>query len=186
MTKNKKDSHNARIYDAEGFTLRAACVCVRDESECEILLVSSSANPDRWIIPGGKIENNEAPEYSAMREAMEEAGAVGDLGRCLGTFENQERQHRTHVFVLKVRELLDVFDDVNTRKRRWFPIEEAVQVLSPFKPLHSKYLNTLQATKNNVAKSAVPSPTPSVISWLVWWFWLLPRNCLRFPRYQKQ
>ncbi|XP_059085209.1 diphosphoinositol polyphosphate phosphohydrolase 1-like [Tigriopus californicus] len=148
MTKQKKYSQDDRIFDKDGFTLRAACVCVRDDSESEILLVSSSANPDRWIIPGGKIETQETPEYSGMREAMEEAGAVGELGRCLGVFENRERHNRTHVYVLKVNELLDDFDDAKRRKRRWFPIEEAVQVLSPFKPLHSKYLNTLQATKN--------------------------------------
>ena len=31
--------------------------------------------------------------------------------RCLGTFENSERQHRTRVFVLYVDELKDVWQE---------------------------------------------------------------------------
>lgn len=60
-----------------------------------MLLVSSSADPNRWIIPGGKVKQNETAEVSAAREAMEEAGVVGCLGRCLGVFDNIERRHRT-------------------------------------------------------------------------------------------
>ncbi len=63
--------------------------------EFQVLLVSSMAHPDRWIVPGGKVEPDEDPETSAAREAMEEAGVVGNLGRCLGVFENPERKHRT-------------------------------------------------------------------------------------------
>ena len=44
---------------------------------------------------------NEKAETSAMREAIEEAGAVGQLGRCLGIYDNAERKHRTKVYVLR-------------------------------------------------------------------------------------
>jgi diphosphoinositol-polyphosphate diphosphatase len=49
---------------------------------------------------------NECPEKSAMREAMEEGGVVGNLGRYLGVFDNVERRHRTRVYVLRVSHLL--------------------------------------------------------------------------------
>ena len=68
----------------------------------QVLLVSSNSNPNRWIIPGGKIQANEDPGTSAAREAMEEAGAQGRLGRSRGTFSNSDRKHRTTVFVLHV------------------------------------------------------------------------------------
>ena len=55
MTKVKM-SPDDRIYDSDGLWLRSACVCVRDESESEVLLVSSSARPDCWIVPGGKVQ----------------------------------------------------------------------------------------------------------------------------------
>jgi len=67
-----------------------------------VLLVSSHSKPGRWIIPGGKIQANEDPGTSAAREAMEEAGAQGRLGRTLGTFADPDRKHRTTVFVLHV------------------------------------------------------------------------------------
>ena len=51
------------------------------------------------------MELNEDAEYSAMREALEEGGAIGSLGRYLGTFDNIERRHRTKVFVLYVNRL---------------------------------------------------------------------------------
>jgi ADP-ribose pyrophosphatase YjhB (NUDIX family) len=76
----------------------------------QILLVSSSGHSDRWIIPGGKVEPNECPEKSAMREAMEEGGVVGKLGRYLGCFDNVERRHRTWVYVLRVSHLLVTFE----------------------------------------------------------------------------
>ena len=75
-----------------------------------MLLVSSSARPQMWIIPGGKVKPEEEPEMSAAREALEEAGVVGKLGRCLGIFENKERRHRTRVYILTVEELLEKYD----------------------------------------------------------------------------
>ena len=68
----------------------------------QVLLVSSHSKPGRWIIPGGKIQANEDAGTSAAREAMEEAGARGRLGRSLGTFADPDRKHRTTVFVLHV------------------------------------------------------------------------------------
>ena len=125
MTK-VKSSVDERIYDVDGYWLRAACVCVKDDSEAEVLLVSSSAHPERWIIPGGKIQPKEEPETSAMREAMEEAGVKGRLGRCLGVFDNDDRKHRTRVYVLTVAELLDQYEDVGSRKRSWFQVRQSL------------------------------------------------------------
>ena len=52
-----------------------------------MLLVSGSKDPDRWVVPGGGIEPTEDAGVAAIREAREEAGVKGDLGRCLGIFE---------------------------------------------------------------------------------------------------
>ncbi|XP_040568503.1 diphosphoinositol polyphosphate phosphohydrolase 3-alpha [Lepeophtheirus salmonis] len=147
--KNKVKLEGEKIYDNEGYWLRAACVCVKalDEKEGEVLLVSSSGRPESWIIPGGKMKALEEPEASAVREAKEEAGVVGILGRCLGSFDNPERKHRTKVFVLRVTHLLEDFEDKDSRKRSWFPIDDAVRLLHPYKPNHCKYLNALKQTR---------------------------------------
>ena len=107
---HKKADDEDKIYDVDGYWLRAACVCVTDAREDQVLLVSSSARPQNWIVPGGKVKSQEAPEASAEREALEEAGVVGRLGRCLGVFDNTDRKHRTRVYVLTVDKLLDDYE----------------------------------------------------------------------------
>ena len=53
----------------------------------QLLLVSSSKHADRWVVPGGGIEPCEEPRLAAVREALEEAGAKGHIGRFFGVFE---------------------------------------------------------------------------------------------------
>lgn len=38
-------------------------------------------------MPGGGLEPNEDSSAAAIREVMEEAGVIGQLVRCLGSFE---------------------------------------------------------------------------------------------------
>ncbi|GAA6094516.1 dnaJ homolog subfamily C member 2 [Tachysurus ichikawai] len=104
--------NQTRTYDGEGFKQRAACLCFRNEREDEVLLVSSSRHPDQWIVPGGGMEPEEEPCGAAVREVYEEAGVKGKLGRLLGVFEhNQDRKHRTYVYVLTVTETLEAWED---------------------------------------------------------------------------
>ncbi|XP_059967215.1 diphosphoinositol polyphosphate phosphohydrolase 1 isoform X5 [Mesoplodon densirostris] len=75
-----------------------------------------------------------------------QAGVKGTLGRLVGIFENQERKHRTYVYVLIVTEVLEDWEDsVNIgRKREWFKIEDAVKVLQYHKPVQASYFETLR------------------------------------------
>ncbi|MGH0168346.1 UNVERIFIED_CONTAM: hypothetical protein FKN15_054481 [Acipenser sinensis] len=68
----KLKSNQTRTYDGEGYKKRAACLCFRSESEEEVLLVSSSRHPDKWIVPGGGMEPDEEPNVAAVREVCEE------------------------------------------------------------------------------------------------------------------
>ncbi|CAG0905738.1 unnamed protein product, partial [Cyprideis torosa] len=103
--------NSIRMYDEEGYVKRAACICVRNEAETEVLLVTSSRRDGQWIIPGGGVEPEENFSEAAIREVAEEAGVKGRLGRCLGVFENEERKSRTSVFVLLVTEELSEWED---------------------------------------------------------------------------
>nr|XP_010947449.1 PREDICTED: diphosphoinositol polyphosphate phosphohydrolase 1 [Camelus bactrianus] len=123
-----------------------AFLTVHATSDFQVLLVSSSRHPDRWIVPGGGMEPEEEPSVAAVREVCEEAGVKGTLGRLVGIFENQERKHRTYVYVLIVTEVLEDWEDsVNIgRKREWFKIEDAIKVLQYHKPVQASYFETLR------------------------------------------
>ncbi|TNM91305.1 hypothetical protein fugu_019685 [Takifugu bimaculatus] len=166
MTQNKYKMklkpNQTRTYDGEGFKKRAACLCFKNEREEEVLLVSSSRHPDQWIVPGGGMEPEEDPCGAAVREVFEEAGVKGKLGRLLGVFEqNQDRKHRTYVYVLTVTETLEAWEDsVNIgRKREWFTVDEAIKVLQSHKPVHAEYLRRLQLSCSPTnGNSILPSP----------------------------
>ncbi|XP_054632600.1 nudix (nucleoside diphosphate linked moiety X)-type motif 4a isoform X2 [Dunckerocampus dactyliophorus] len=116
-----------------------------------VLLVSSSRHPDQWIVPGGGMEPEEEPCGAAVREVYEEAGVKGKLGRLLGIFEhNQDRKHRTYVYILIVTEILEDWEDaVNIgRKRKWFKVDEAIRVLQSHRPVHAEYLHRFKNTRN--------------------------------------
>ncbi|XP_018305163.1 diphosphoinositol polyphosphate phosphohydrolase 1 isoform X1 [Mycetomoellerius zeteki] len=146
----KEKANSIRMYDAEGYRRRAACICVKSDLEDEVLLVTSSRRPDSWIVPGGGVEPEEEP---ALREVREEAGVLGQLGRYLGTFEvitrdNTEHKHRTDVWVMRVTEELPEWEDSRAigRKRKWFTIPEALLQLGQHKPVQRSYLHSLHNT----------------------------------------
>ena len=93
------------------------------------------------------------PAVAAVREAVEEAGVVGTLGRCLGTFENRRRQHRTRVFVLYVDEMKEDWQESvdrgerRGRARQWFTVNEAQDLLRENRPVQSEYIEELRQTQ---------------------------------------
>ncbi|XP_053208219.1 diphosphoinositol polyphosphate phosphohydrolase 1-like [Panonychus citri] len=140
-----------RIYDNEGYRRRASCLCVRDELENEVLLVSSSSSRGRWVVPGGGLEPHEDSREAAIREVIEEAGVKGHIIRPLGTFQNNERKHRTDVFILVVTQELSEWEDAIKigRGRKWFTLNEAIDVLSEHKPIECDYIRLLIKNKTN-------------------------------------
>uniref|UniRef100_A0AAY5K4I2 diphosphoinositol-polyphosphate diphosphatase n=1 Tax=Esox lucius TaxID=8010 RepID=A0AAY5K4I2_ESOLU len=141
----KLKSNQTRTYDGDGYKKRAACLCFRSETEEEVLLVSSSRHPDKWIVPGGGMEPEEEPNVAATREVCEEVYNKTQ-GQHFHFFQNKERKHRTYVYVLIVTEVLEDWEDsVNIgRKRDWFKIDDAIQVLQCHKPVQATYFSPLK------------------------------------------
>lgn len=102
----------------------------------EILLVTSRRT-QRWIIPKGNIDFHMSPHAAAAQEALEEAGAVGEIGRKpLGVFRYRKSllrgfpvRAKVTVFPLAVATLLDQWPESASRRRQWFSQAEAADAV---------------------------------------------------------
>ncbi|KAL5457099.1 hypothetical protein EMCRGX_G034338 [Ephydatia muelleri] len=144
MAPPKKDnSTQIRMYDQDGYRKRADCICFRNGSEEEVLLVSSRSQAKEWTIPGGGVEPEEDGKQTAAREALEEAGVKGHIVRYIGTYEDHDRKTRTEVYTMVVQEECHEWQDKDdkslNRQRMWFPICEAMEQVKR-KPLKRAYL----------------------------------------------
>ena len=130
----------------------------------EILLISSSKNKDKWLVPGGGVDPGEDVDHAAVREALEEAGVKGRLDGLLGVFETAVGPlTRTHVFRLDVEEEVTdgAWAESNVRSRKWFSLEEAKIALH--KPQHKEYLERYELTQSKSGTmSMITTPTMMV------------------------
>jgi 8-oxo-dGTP pyrophosphatase MutT (NUDIX family) len=103
----------------------------------KILLVTSRESR-RWVIPKGWPMKGRKPFEAAAREAYEEAGLRGAVGkRPLGHYLYQKRLKnldavlcQVKVFPLKVRKQLKHFPEEHQRELRWFTPAEAAEAVS--------------------------------------------------------
>lgn len=98
----------------------------------EILMISTPKRDD-LVFPKGGWENDETVEEAACREALEEAGVIGNIRENLGTWEFrskskqncQEGACKGYMFTLEVTEQLDSYPEQSTHHRRWVNVSEA-------------------------------------------------------------
>jgi 8-oxo-dGTP pyrophosphatase MutT (NUDIX family) len=104
----------------------------RREGKIEVLLITS-IRKRKWIIPKGYVEFNLSHFESAKKEAYEEAGVYGENETIeLGTFRVSKAIGICiiQVFSMEVNKILDDYPDKDKRRRKWFTIEEAAQMVS--------------------------------------------------------
>ena len=101
----------------------------------EIMLVTSRQSR-RWIIPKGWPVQGLAPHESAAHEAMEEAGLVGEISeRPIGSYRYTKRlaagliDCQVDVFALKAREQLAAWPEMHQRSTQWFTVEDAADAV---------------------------------------------------------
>src|SRR5690606_8446031 len=103
----------------------------------EIMLVTSR-DSGRWVLPKGWPEGDEALWSAAEREAAEEAGISGSIARSeAGHFyydkelpSGMEWRCQVHVFPLEVETIADRWPEKKKRKRGWFSPQEAARRVS--------------------------------------------------------
>lgn len=97
----------------------------------EVMLITSR-DSGRWVLPKGWPEKNEDLSRAAEREAVEEAGIAGAVsrheagryvyakGRAAGAIACEVR-----VFPLQVKRVSDKWKEAGQRRRRWMSGDEA-------------------------------------------------------------
>ena len=98
----------------------------------EILLITSRETR-RWVIPKGWPMPGKSAAESAAQEAYEEAGVRGEMtAQAMGHYSYRKRQRgggkkrfRVDVFAMRVTEVLDLWPEAPERARQWLSPEEA-------------------------------------------------------------
>lgn len=123
---------------AEACGQQSGAVCWRmHRGHVEVLLISSR-DTGRWVIPKGWTMEGLTPAQSAAREAWEEAGVKGEINEAgLGVFRYDKvvpvapaLPCQVQVFALRVRTMSDRFPERKQRRRKWFDALKAARKVS--------------------------------------------------------
>ena len=102
----------------------------------EVLLVTSR-DSRRWVIPKGWPMKGRKAHLAAAREALEEAGVTGRIARAsAGSYGYIKRlkngaplECRVQVFPLKVERQRKSWPERHEREARWFPAAQAAEAV---------------------------------------------------------
>jgi len=105
----------------------------RAEGTVEILLVTT-LNTGRWIVPKGWPLAGRTPSESAAHEALEEAGVLGEVAaEPLGSFHYKKRRKsgeivpcNVHVFTMEVLRQRRRWAEKSAREVCWCSLEDAL------------------------------------------------------------
>ncbi len=107
-----------------------------NDDAVEVLMVTSR-DTGRWIVPKGWTMKGVKPWAAAAIEAMEEAGAKGHVAReVFGTYRYDKalddggaQRCRVRVYPMVVERLHDDWKERSERDRRWFGLRDAAKLV---------------------------------------------------------
>jgi 8-oxo-dGTP pyrophosphatase MutT (NUDIX family) len=118
--------------------MQVAALPFRIESGNLQILLITSRETRRWVIPKGGRIRGLPPRDVAAREAFEEAGLVGKIvgKRSIGSYhyskrlrEDQERLYRVKVFLLSVDYQIEDWLEKDQRECQWVTLQKAAQMV---------------------------------------------------------
>lgn len=154
-----REGRSNQVYSSTGSRVVAGCVCVNSDSS-KVLMISSAAHPDRWILPKGGVEKDELSiegdfSESAVRETWEEGGVTGKVTKYLGKYDDMRKpveynnslipKTEFHFYELLVEDLADTWPE--KRQRKWADFAEAKADL-----ILAKRLELVEALKDSSLK----------------------------------
>lgn len=118
--------------------VQVAALCYQDTDEGKRVLLITSRDTGRWIVPKGwPIDGLDGPG-AALQEAWEEAGVkqadiqtdpVGLYGYDKGLGEGMTVPVEARVYLTRVRDLSEDYPDSDIRKRAWFSPQDAANLV---------------------------------------------------------
>ncbi len=128
---------SARVGSLESRVQYAALPYRVDEHTGTEIMLITSRERQRWIIPKGWPQKGRAPHRSAAREAFEEAGVKGKVSRrAVGTFSYRKRLKdgaialcEVQVFALQVRRQSRKWPEKNERQFKWLSAASAAKTV---------------------------------------------------------
>lgn len=134
LTRNLLD---IAVTPVEQLSPQIAALCWRQRrGQIEVLLITSR-DTGRWVVPKGwPMDGHSDPEAAAM-EAWEEAGVRGDITDvALGRFQYDKfnpakptKRCEVTVYPLRVARLEPKFPERNERRRKWFSARKAAKAV---------------------------------------------------------
>ena len=130
--------HPETRIGGRGAELQFAALPFRIASGAVEVLLITSRETQRWIIPKGWPIRGLRPREVATREAVEEAGLVGTIvgKRPIGSYhytkrlpDNQEILCRVKVFLMSVDHQLDTWKEKEQRECEWMSPQKAARLI---------------------------------------------------------
>lgn len=135
-SKTKRSALAATAPPGQPPSLQVAALCWRRTGSGALrILLISSRDTGRWLIPKGWPMRRRTEAEAAAREAFEEAGVRGEIaGRSMGLYvydkwlgKGRAMRCTVRVFPLRVREMLRSYPEIGQRRLKWLPPEKAAR-----------------------------------------------------------
>jgi 8-oxo-dGTP pyrophosphatase MutT (NUDIX family) len=152
------------LFREHGRQVAALCWRMSAQRGPEVLLITS-LNSKRWIVPKGWSEDGLTPAENAAREAFEEAGVTGKVdAEPAGSFHYLKEKKdgaavpcSVEVFALAVTRQLDDWPEKGAREMVWLsPEEAAARVSEPgLRQLLKSFRKRIAPQKQKTSRAAV-------------------------------
>jgi 8-oxo-dGTP pyrophosphatase MutT (NUDIX family) len=133
---------------------QCAAIAYRQHKHGLQIVLVTSMETRRWVLPKGNIENGMTAAESAALEAYEEAGVEGDISPDpIGTYDYEKADgkggglRRVAVFPMAVTRIRGKWPEKEQRRRKWMSVEDAAlavnekklkKLLAQFAGAHSR------------------------------------------------
>jgi len=135
----KIETKLALLRNARGVEpVQFAALCTRKKAGKREVLLITSRDTGRWVLPKGWQMPDRSGAETALAEAWEEAGVVGSLaGPAIGTYLYPKylapgRAHscRVEVHPVRVERLATLFPEHDQRRRKWMSLGKAAKAVA--------------------------------------------------------